>query len=443
MLSLQLLAVVMLLAIFIVASVWNINMGLLMFLGAAVIAFLGNVPADVIGGSFPSDTFILIAGITYFFVVVESSGTMDYIVASLLRLVRGAIAVIPFLFFFLAAATTAIGAYPPAVAALIVPVAMRLAKDYGINRFLMAIMVIHGILAGNFGPLATPGVFTAKMLTDAGLEPITLQLFLSHLIVNALVAAVAYMAFGGMKLIRTKTVVEAKRELATVGAGGSAASGAGSIGGGNGLPDAEASAAAGSRTLPNRYQMATIASLVALVVLALGIGWDLGYTALGLGLLLTLCFERKNNSFVAKMPWGVILMLAGVLVYFGVLTEIGAVDAISDLLAGMGSDIAAVLALSFLSGIISAFASSITTIGASLQLAMPLIGPDMSTLSVVGPVTISSTIVDASPIGIIGALSLASVEQEVRPKLMRSMLLWAGAMIILGPPLAWFALTVL
>ncbi|WP_325786867.1 SLC13 family permease [Arthrobacter koreensis] len=438
MLSLQLLAVVMLLAIFIVASVWNINMGLLMFLGAAVIAFLGNVPADVIGASFPSDTFILIAGITYFFVVVESSGTMDYIVASLLRLVRGTIAVIPFLFFGLAAATTAIGAYPPAVAALVVPVAMRLAKDYGINRFLMAIMVIHGILAGNFGPLATPGVFTAKVLADADLEPITLQLFLSHLIVNALVAAVAYMAFGGMKLIRTKAVVEAKRELVTVGGGSS--SGSAGIGG---TDDALAGSASEGRVRPNNYQIATMASLLALVVLALGVGWDLGYTALALGLLLTLVFERKNNSFVAKMPWGVILMLAGVLVYFGVLTEIGAVDAISDLLAGMGSDLAAVLALSFLSGIISAFASSITTIGASLQLAMPLIGSDLNTLSVVGPVTISSTIVDASPIGIIGALSLASVEQEARPKLMRSMLMWAGAMIVLGPPLAWFALAVL
>lgn len=448
--TLQLASVVILLAIFVIASIWKVNMGLLMLLSGAVLAFFGGISSDTIVGSFPVETFILICGITYFFVVVESSRTMDFIVSYLLKMVRGHLAVIPFLFFFIAAATCAVGCYPPAVAALVMPVAMRLAKDQGINRFMMAIMVIHGILAGNFGPLATPGVFTAKLLSDEGFQPITLQLFASHIVINLVVAFAAFLLFGGLKLIRgqrTEVVVQ-ERELISVGAGGSGGHGGGGFdestyhGGGSGGSDsADLSANSNPLGRPNAYQITTIVALVALLVLALGFGFDLGYTALALGLVLTLAFERNDNTFIHKMPWGVILMVVGVLVYFGVLTALGTIESLNDLLTNLGSDSAAVLALSYLAGIISAFASSITTIGATLQLAMPLIGPETSVLSVVGPVTISSTIVDASPIGIIGALSLASVEAEARPKLMRYMLIWAAVMVVIGPPLAWSIFT--
>lgn len=437
----QVISVVVLLGAFVVGSKWTINMGLVMLLGASVIAYFGGASPDVIASSFPTSTFMLIVGITYFFAVVESSKTMDFIVASLLRLVRGSIAVVPFILFGLSALAVSMGAYQPAVAALIIPVAMRLARDYGINRFLMAIMVIHGILAGNFGPLATSSIITGKLLTDAGIEPINFQLFITHLVTNAVVAGVAYFMFGGAKLIRAGRIKLEQPASVTVGGGNTR--------GGVDYADSDIQSSSlpqgtlPPRQRPNRYQIATLVALVCLVVGALGFKLNIGYTALALGLVLTLCFERKHNTFVNKMPWGVILMLTGVLVYFGVLTEIGTIDAISDFLSSLGSDTAAVLTLSMLSGIISAFASSLTVIGASLQLSIPLISPDLSTLAVVGPVTVSSTIVDASPFGIVGALSLAAVEPEVRVKMMRSMMMWAAAMIVIGPPLAWFVLTVL
>ncbi|MCK8673197.1 SLC13 family permease [Rhodococcus sp. HM1] len=440
---LQIASVVILLGSFIVASVWTINMGLLLLVGGTAIAYFSGISLDVVAESFPSETFILIVGITYFFAVVESSKTMDFIVDGLLRLLRGSIALVPPLLFVLSAAATAIGAYPPAVAALVIPVAMRLARDYNISRFLVTIMVVHGILAGNFGPLATPAVFTAKQLTEAGLEPITLQLFVSHVAINGLVAVIAYFLFGGAKLVRAGRMSVAQPALATVGGGPVS----GSAGGSADTPDIDdPSSAAGRGTghgRPNAYQIATLIALTTLLVASLGFGMDIGFSALALGLLLTLLFERKQNTFINAMPWGVMLMLAGVLIYIGILTEIGTIDAINDSLSSIGSASGAVLALSWLSGIISAFASSITVIGATLQLALPLVSGDMSTLSVVGPVTVSTTIVDASPLGIIGALALATAEPEARPKLLRSMLLWAGTMVLLGPPLAWLLLTVL
>ncbi|WP_016694110.1 SLC13 family permease [Rhodococcus rhodochrous] len=440
---LQIASVVILLGSFIVASVWTINMGLLLLVGGTAIAYFSGISLDVVADSFPSETFILIIGITYFFAVVESSKTMDFIVDGLLRLLRGSIALVPPLLFVLSAGATAIGAYPPAVAALVIPVAMRLARDYEISRFLVTIMVVHGILAGNFGPLATPAVFTAKQLTEAGLEPITLQLFVSHVAINALVAVVAYFLFGGAKLVRAGRMSVKQPALATVGGGPVS----GSAGGSADIPDLPDSPAAPNHGTghgrPNTYQIATLIALVTLLVASLGFGMDIGFSALALGLLLTLIFARKENTFVNTMPWGVMLMLAGVLIYIGVLTEIGTIAAINDSLSSIGSAAGAVLALSVLSGIISAFASSITVIGATLQLALPLVSGDMSTLSVVGPVTVSTTIVDASPLGIIGALALATAEPEARPKLLRSMLLWAGAMLLIGPPLAWLLLTVL
>ncbi|PBC39331.1 hypothetical protein CJ179_35390 [Rhodococcus sp. ACS1] len=61
----------------------------------------------------------------------------------------------------------------------------------------------------------------------------------------------------------------------------------------------------------------------------------------------------------------------------------------------------------------------------------------VSVLNVVGPVTISATVVDASPMGIAGALVLANARPDERAALFRRLALWGLSMVIIGPLLSW------
>jgi Na+/H+ antiporter NhaC len=437
--SIQILSLIFLAITFVAATLWKINLGILTLVAAFLITSIAGLPVDTISEGFPASVVLLLVGVTFFFTVVNASHTMDYVMEGLLRLIGGRVAMVPFIFFALATFAVAIGTYSAAVAALLLPIAMRFARDYSVSSLLMGLMVIHGVIAGVFSPIAIDGIFTDGVLTEAGVPSFPMQLFLSHLAVHGIVCVAAFCLFGGLKLIR------APRQIGPTTAADSDTNGDGSggprpRGSGTTMTLSTEKAVLGRPTL---YQACTMTSLVVLVVSAAGFGLDVGYVALTLGVVLALVFERKNDGLVQKMPWFAMMLVTGVLCYIAVLTEIGTLEAIGNLLAGFESPAQAVLALSFVSAITSAFASSLGVLGVNLPLAVDVYSSaGMSTLSVFGPVTIASTIVDASPMGIGGALVLANAMPEERPSLLRKLLLWGLSMIVIGPLLSWVIFTV-
>lgn len=144
------------------------------------------------------------------------------------------------------------------------------------------------------------------------------------------------------------------------------------------------------------------------------------------------------------MPWPVMVLVAGVLSYIAVLTEIGTLGAIGDQLYNFESPAIGILVLSFITAITSAFTSTLGVLGASLPLGLPMVSDGgVSVLNVVGPVTISATVVDASPMGIAGALVLANARPDERAALFRRLALWGISMVIIGPLLSWGIFTLL
>src|SRR5690606_34989674 len=141
-------SIVLLVVALVTSSIWKINLGVLLLGGAFIVAFFGGLPVTTVAENFPGTVFVMLAAITYLFAIVESSGAMHWLVQKMMSLLGGRIFLVPFVFFAIPAAATSVGTYPTAVVALVVPVAMRFAKDYEISRFLMAVMVIHGTLAG-------------------------------------------------------------------------------------------------------------------------------------------------------------------------------------------------------------------------------------------------------------------------------------------------------
>ena len=135
-----------------------------------------------------------------------------------LKAVRGQVAAIPWVMFFITALLTAVGAVSPAAVAIIAPIALTFAARHGINPLLMGMMVIHGAQGGGFSPISVYGVTVNEIVETEGLPDSSLAVFLGALFFNIAIAVVLFLVLGGRKLIGRKvSVAEDVREEAHAG----------------------------------------------------------------------------------------------------------------------------------------------------------------------------------------------------------------------------------
>lgn len=472
----QLISIVVLLAMFIVASALPINLGAMAFTAAYLVGGLvGGMSTKEIFAGFPSSLFVLIVGVTLLFAVAENNGTVKWITGSSIRLVRGRVAAIPWLMFLLAAVIAGVGALGAASVAIVAPVAMRLAVAYRINALMMGIMVSVGSAAGSFSPISPFGTIVNGVMTDRGLQAMPARLFLNTLLFNIGVAALVFLVMGGLRLVRQGLVSDQAEENETMAAAdrvpgpGSfpvaqapsaavlARPGAGvgvtvthpPVGGAEEEQDAAAHGEVGlgrdhevSRlTLQNA---ATLLGFLALLVGALVFDLDVGLTAISIALALSLLAPSQQSNAVKQVPWSVVLLIAGILTYVGVLDKIGTIDYLGQLIAGQGNSIVAALAAIYVGAIISAFAATSGVLVASIPLAVPIL--EQSTLSAIGLVSaiaIGSSIVDSSPLSTNGALLLANQQSMPERKFFRGLLVWAVLTILVAPVVVWIVFVVL
>ena len=83
--SVELLSILVLCAIFLLATVFPIHMGALAIAAAFVLGMFvlpGDFDAkvDQIAGGFPGDLFVVLAGVTYLFAIAKNNGTVDWLV---------------------------------------------------------------------------------------------------------------------------------------------------------------------------------------------------------------------------------------------------------------------------------------------------------------------------------------------------------------------------
>lgn len=144
-------AIIILAAMFILATVLPINMGALAFVGAFVLGSLVlGMEADEIMANFPGGLFLTLVGVTYLFAIAQNNGTIDLLVRRAVRLVDNRVALIPWVMFTLTAIITAVGALGPAAVAIMAPIGLNFAAKYKINPLMMGMLIVHGAQAGGF-----------------------------------------------------------------------------------------------------------------------------------------------------------------------------------------------------------------------------------------------------------------------------------------------------
>jgi di/tricarboxylate transporter len=450
--SAPVLSIIILAAMFLLATVLPLNMGALAFVGAFLLgAVVLGMSTNEILANFPGGLFLTIVGVTYLFAIAQNNGTIDLLVRGAVRLVGSRVALIPWVMFAITAVITAVGALSPAAVAIIAPIALSFAGKYKISPLLMGMMVIHGAQAGGFSPIAVYGVTVNGILAKTDLAFSPTALFLSSFIFNLVIALVLFVVLGGRNLLSSKVghfVEQAAEARMAVSVGAKAGTDVPFKGLGSGMygpRDPAGDGVAATRERKERIpQLVTIAGLIALAVVALGFKMDVGFVSITIAIVLALVSPAAQKGAINKISWSTVLLICGMLTFVGVLEEAGTIEFVSNGVAGMGMPLLAALLICFIGAVVSAFASSTAILAALIPLAVPFLSTgEIGAVGVICALAVSATIVDVSPFSTNGALVLANAPEGVdKDQFYKRILGYSGIVIVAGPVLAWLALVV-
>lgn len=459
--SAPVLSIIILVVMFLLATVLPLNMGALAFVGAFLLGavVLGMSTNDILA-NFPGGLFLTIVGVTYLFAIAQNNGTIDLLVRGAVRLVGSKVVLIPWVMFAITALITSVGALSPAAVAIIAPIALSFAAKHKLNPLMMGMMVIHGAQAGGFSPIAVYGVTVNGIIAKTELDANPMAIFLASFVFNLAIALVLFLVLGRNKTLSTpagRLVEQAAEKRMSVSVGARAA-GVTLQGSGSDISPAGVSSkgtsevskespAGGTPVEGARAsvpQLVTIAGLIALAVISLGFKVDVGFVSITIAIVLALVSPAAQKGAVNKISWSTVLLICGMLTFVGVLEEAGTIKFVSSGVANLGMPLLAALLICYIGGIVSAFASSTAILAALIPLAVPFLATgEIGAVGVIAALAVASTIVDVSPFSTNGALVLANAPEGVdKERFYKQILAYSGIVVVAGPGIAWLVMVV-
>ncbi|MGP0222538.1 SLC13 family permease [Paenarthrobacter sp. NCHU4564] len=408
----QIIPLVILVVMFVVATKWPLNIGVMGLVASFGVGYfmLGMNDKEILA-DFPASIVLTIIGVTYFFSMAQRNGSIDIIVQSCVRMVRGKTLLMPWVFFLMAAALTALGTFSPAAVALLAPAALGLAYESRIHPVLMGAFLINGAHAGGFSPLSVAGVLVHDIALKNGFPISQGALFSASFALNFILSALTLVLFALMGKLRDKHANEY---------------------------DGMETPRAGR---PNGQQLLTLALILAILVCTLGFHLPIGFVALSAGLLLALVNIKEHKTFIGGVSWSTVLLVAGMITYVSLLQHVGVIDTLAEQALALGAPLLIALVLCYVIGVGSAFASSTALLTAFIPMAGPLLATSsLSASGTVAALAIAATVVDVSPFSTDGALVVANAREHDRQRVYRQLMVYAGGVVLVAPALAWLLL---
>ncbi len=388
----------------------TINVGVLSLALALIVGvgLAGMSTAQVLEG-FPVDLLVTLVGVTLLFAIAEVNGTLARFTERAVRLCRGHAGLLPIMFFLIGFALATIGAGATPASALLAPPAMAVAARAGIPPLLMAIMTGNGALAGTLSPFAPTGLVAHGVMERIGLGGVEWQTFAYNALAHALVGVGGFLLLGGWKLYRTAGRADAA--------------------------DVET-----AKPMETRHWL-TALGIVVLIVAVAGFGLNVGMVALILATALVLARAVEESKAIARMPWGVILMVTGVTVLIALLQETEGLALIASGIANLSTPTTVEPIVGFGVGIVSVYSS---TSGVVLPAFLPMV-PELATrlggldpLPIAWSMNVAASLVDLSSLSTVGALFIAGAAAGTDTrKLFNGLLFWGLSMSLVGAALVY------
>jgi di/tricarboxylate transporter len=389
----------------------TVNVGVLSLALALIVGvgLAGMTPAEVLDG-FPIDLLVTLVGVTLLFAIAEVNGTLARFTERAVRLCRGHAGVLPVMFFALGFVLATIGAGATPASALLAPPAMAVAARAGVPALLMAIMTGNGALAGTLSPFAPTGIVAHGVMERIGLGGVEWWTFAYNALAHTLVGVGGFLLLGGWRLfLRSARQADAADVKAT-------------------------------EPMAARHWL-TAAGIAALLVGVAGFGLNVGMVAVVVAPALVLLRTVDESKAIARMPWGVILMVTGVTVLIALLQKTEGLALITTAIASLSNPATIEPIVGFGVGLVSVYSS---TSGVVLPAFLPIV-PDLAQrlggldpLPIAWSMNVAASLVDLSSLSTVGALFIAGAAPGTDTRrLFNGLLFWGLSMSIVGAALCY------
>ncbi|AFA75465.1 putative dicarboxylate carrier protein [Gordonia polyisoprenivorans VH2] len=426
----QVASLVVLAGILVISILRKVNIGIVALAATLVMITATHTDVTKTLSKFPASLVILIIGVTLLFAHAERSGAINWLVGHALRWIGNRHWLIPWGGFFLGAALSTIGAFPTAPISLLLPILAKISRSHRLNYLPMAVVCVLGSNAAGLSPLSPAGALIQTLIRNAGLTYSPWELYGVVMLMHIVIAA-AILVFVGVRQ-DTKVpvpVLTSGSGLLTDDVSDSAQP----------SPADAAPADAGVRpACAQRYLYASLASLIAFVIITVAFKLDVGLTAVTLAFLLQIVFRPPEKELLSKVPWNVVLLLGGLVIYLSLLDTLGTIKAIESALAGIGSAALLILVVSYTTGLISNMESStLGVLGVMVPVALTVAGHSPTGVTaVLVAVVMSGAVVVMSPLHIAGALIIANTPDNNADQVFRRLLIWSVVLTIVIPGIA-------
>lgn len=390
----------------------RINVGILaMGLAWMIGTFSVGMTTPEIIQLFPWSLFIILFGITLFFGIAQSNGTLEHITRLIIHSARGNSLILPINIFILAVLLSMIGPGNIGAVALLAPFVMPLAGRLGIKAFFITIILVTGANAGTFSPFAPTGIIADLLTSRFGLEmnPWT-QIFLPAFLVQAFVALICYLILvGSMRKNPALLHFDVDKIL-------------------------------GAPKHLTGFHLITLTAIAGLMVGAIFFRLDIGFLAISLAALLMVFGVSNGDEAFKAVPWNIIMLVCGVSTLVGLMEKTGGLNLFTEALAKVSSPTSVTGMIALLTGIISTYSSSS---GVVMPAFIPIV-PDLvekvggNPASIVASINVGSHLVDVSPLSTLGAICIANAAPgEDKKKLFRHLLIFGLSMAMVGGGLCY------
>lgn len=394
----------------VVGTKFNLNMGLVAFVLAALICgFVLGISPRAFYTWWPTNIMIQIIGVTFFFGYVGETGAIQVIASRMLYLVRNKMALVPFVFMLLPTGLGLLGVNPMGINALCMPIVASICLYTNLNPLFLWFCYIIGATTGLVSPLGSAGIVAGGMVTGAvGAETagaILPRIYVNNVISGLICFAIIYVVFRGWKLkIGSEYLSEFMKKPAPV-----------------------------TRDQKITLILMLIAVLLFVIPGVLGIkaitsALDVGWVYMLAGVVCALLKLADLRTVIsARIPWGIILLVGGFTILLSVVANTGGVELIGSFVANnVPSSIVAPVA-GLLGGVTSLFSDSI---GVVFPIFIPIGGGILSSGATVAPATLFSAIIigtlctGCAPFSTGGAMMMSFAPEQINKKIF-----WGGLVL--------------
>jgi len=377
---LDLLSLIVLCATIIAAFIFKINTGLAAIAVSLILSWIAGIPGSVLIASFNNSLYLMLLGVMYLFCIAQENRTLEVLARKAVVLCKGRIKLIPLILFAFSAIISAIGPGLISTTALISVLGMALAIELKVDPISLLIFGALGAFAGGLSPITPSGIVAVSTAAENGITGIDNAIAIKMFLVMSICAVGLYFFVFKWHKYEFK---DAEMLLNTT-------------------------------DKPDHFKkehIYTLIGLIAVSIMATVFNINVGLAAFSVAVILTILGVADESAALKKVPWGTLVMITGVGILISLVTELGGIDLLSDLISSLMGPKTASAIMTVLAGVMSWVSSASGVVMPTLIPTAPTLAATISNVNaaeLVAGICIGANVAAFSPLSSCGALILAA-----------------------------------